>query len=284
MTLQWVVARSLFAVLIVGRRFQASHPPGTIVATDPRPSTTVADSFKTSTGDHTALSTSDWIAVSGDILVVIGFVVAYAIYRKQRFDGTVLQLDSTINVLTAVMEGMKPWGNLYFGGAGYSLQAAQGRAQDDYDAVMDKRVPQVFRVPTDPIENLVQQPWEGWLIDSDTIVRANIALWKAGIFNQFVDQQTAFLTLHMHDILGSVIDPRQRRDLARAYKTITVRMHWDGIGDDRWYPELMEAIKESSIGGPVAHLRDQSAAVTSIFGSRDSWPLSGSASPLSIPS
>ena len=116
------------------------------------------------------------------------------------------------------------------------------RAQQDDDSVMGGSHCQNFRVPTEPIASLIQQSGEGWLISGETIAAANIALWKIGIFNQLVQQQTDFNAFHLAEFSHVNLDLTRRNALAQAAWRLSVTIHQYGIGDASWYRRLMTAL------------------------------------------
>ena len=91
-------------------------------------------------------------------------------------------------------------------------------------------------------------------------VAVNVALWKIGRFNQFVEQQTDFNTLHADEILDVTLPDARRQVLATAAADISYRLHRHGIGDDGWYVDLMAAIDKELVrlrGMKRRHLRFQ---------------------------
>jgi hypothetical protein len=137
---------------------------------------------------------------------------------------------------------MSTWGDLHFGGTGYNEETARTRAQLDHDAVIHGSHSQNFRVPTEPITSLIEQSETGWLISGETIAAANVALWKVGIFNQLVQEQTDFNVLHLAEFSDMNIDTSQRHQLAEAAWKLSMSIHQHGIGDASWYRDLMGAL------------------------------------------
>ena len=183
---------------------------------------------------------SDWAFV-GDILVSIGIVVAAMVYRLQRVTLERQQIDATLAALHSVRKGMGVYGEAHFGGDGYSQEAADVRANQDYELVKKGSYYQNFRVPTEPIASLIQQR-EGWLVSRGTIEAANIALWRVGTFNQLVQQQADFNAHHLSEFNDKRLDVVQRESLAIAARNISMMIHHDAIGDAKWYHRLMAAI------------------------------------------
>ncbi len=124
-----------------------------------------------------AMNLNDYLVLIGDVLVVVGFIVTLGFYRRQRHDSTIREIDSTLDVLYAVRVGMTPWSDLHFK-TGYDERAIEDRAELDFNAVMNGSHFQNFRVPTEPLVTLIEQPGKGWRLDDETIKASNVALWQ----------------------------------------------------------------------------------------------------------
>jgi hypothetical protein len=194
------------------------------------------------------VSTSDWIAIAGDSLVFAGLLVTLVIYLFQRNASIRREINSTLELLRAVRDGITPWGNLHFN-TNYSGEVGRRRAEDDYRSVMGCWPPMNWRVPSEPLNALVQRPETGLQIEKSTIQAASIAMWKIGIFNQVVQQQTEFIALHMEEIRDEELPVKAREALARAAQRFSEMIHCDGIGDASWYSGLLAALQEN-----IAHL------------------------------
>jgi len=193
----------------------------------------------------TGLSPSvDW-AFIGDVLVLVGILVAAGVYLRQRFDSDLRQIDATLAVLHSVRRGMAEYGDMHFGGHGYDREAATTRSQIDHDCIMDGIRYQNFRVPTEPVISLIQQPEEGWFISRETLEAANIALWRIGQFNQMVQQQTDLLANSLPGITNKKLPIHQREALAEAARKISFTIHFVTIGDSGWYHQLMDSIDQN---------------------------------------
>lgn len=185
----------------------------------------------------------DWIALGGDALVAIGLSLTYVIYRRQLFDSEMQDLNSTVAALNAVRTGIaSTWGETYFGGGGYDDAAAGERANFAHKAIMDGSYAQIFRVPIEPLVSLIRQPGEGRLVSGATIEAANVALWKIGVFNQLVQQQADFNALHLACVPTEGLKDEGRQQLAQAALKISFMIHASGIGDSRWYRQLIDAL------------------------------------------
>jgi hypothetical protein len=106
---------------------------------------------------------------------------------------------------------------------------------------MDGSYYQNFRVPTEPVVSVIEQADKGW-IHRKTIEAANLALWRLGIFNQLVQQQTDFNAAHLSEFGDPSTTSAHRNTLANAAKKVSNMIHGDAIGDTRWYPNLITEI------------------------------------------
>jgi hypothetical protein len=66
-------------------------------------------------------SSVDVAAVIGDVLVfvalvvaVIGVIAAFRIYRGQQYDSDLRQIGATRSLMSAVRDGIQPWGDEHF--------------------------------------------------------------------------------------------------------------------------------------------------------------------------
>jgi hypothetical protein len=183
----------------------------------------------------------DGWAFWGALVVLVSVGVAIIIYWRQRL----VSKRRVLATLRAVRDGMikwkaeRGWGDRHFGTA-YSEPEAETRARQDFDAIMEKTYAQNFRVPTEPLAALIQRP--DALITSGTVEAVNIALWRIGVFNQLVQQQTDFNARHLAEIIHSNLPDERRRDLAEAARRISVMLHRDAIGDASWYQDLKAAL------------------------------------------
>ena len=186
------------------------------------------------------MTSGDWIALGGDLLVVVSLAVTGIVYRSQSVASRMEQVDAALAALRSVREGMSKWGDQHFGGDGYSPERAEERAQGDYDDIMRLSYYQNFRVPTEPLTSLVQYPKGGSCISRETMIATHIALWKLGIFNQLVQQQTQFNALYLSQ--AQSFSQPEREAMAKAARGISVMIHRDAIGDAGWYRNLMNSI------------------------------------------
>jgi hypothetical protein len=85
----------------------------------------------------------------GDALTLCGLVVAFALYVAQRSRERRREVDTAVSLLEAAAAGIRPWGDLYFGGDGYDEARAKKRGQEDVDAVLAGSHSQVLHVPVE---------------------------------------------------------------------------------------------------------------------------------------
>ena len=141
--------------------------------------------------------------------------------------------------------GGQGWASDYFE-KNWTGNDLRNRAKDDRHAVLRGSYSQVFEVPTEPLEALIQSPGAGDLIQSETIEAANIALFRIVRFNQLVRQQTEFYALHLAEIRDNTLPCRRRVAIARAAQTQSRMLHEYGIGEANkeygWYCKLKTAI------------------------------------------
>jgi hypothetical protein len=199
------------------------------------------------------VTTGDWLALAGDGLVVVTLVVTGLVFRADRRSARERDLDSTLAALEAAREGMVQWADVYFG-KGYDLDVAAARAQQAFNLVMGGQCDQVFPVPTVPLTALLEQPGALGLIRKETIQAVSLALWRIGIFNQLVQQQTDFNTLHYVEIHNGGISNERRRLLAEASRAMSNGLHVWGIGGASWYQRL-----KAELDANVGYLRALSA-------------------------
>lgn len=179
----------------------------------------------------------------GDVLTLTGLGLAVLLYVAQRWVERARVVDSAIAVLNAVHDGIRPWGDLYFGGP-YDDEAVKRRARVDYEAVMKKGYNQVFQVPSEPLVALISHPSAGGLIGKKTIERASVSLWQMGLFNQLVRQQTEFYARFLPEISDENLASDRREALANAAGSISHMLH-GRIGDASWYAEMVAALEEN---------------------------------------
>jgi hypothetical protein len=170
--------------------------------------------------------------------------LAICVYRSQQVEVENLQIDETLGFLRGIWDGMRPWGDLHFNQE-YSHQQAVERAEKDRQSIREGVYQINYRVPTEPLENLIHYSASGVLLDRDVIIRANEALRRVGIFNQLVQQQTDFLAAHLPEVYDPTLDPVKRNALADTAGAISQIIHEAAIGDGAWYRDLMEAIEHT---------------------------------------
>jgi hypothetical protein len=130
-----------------------------------------------------------------------------------------------------------PWGDKYFG-CPYSDSDVAAHARVAYVAISERRYSQVFVVPTEPLATLLGSAAAGRWISEQTVEAANVALWRIGVFNQLVDQQTDFNSRHLAEFRDDKLSPPRREVLAKSAEALSRMLHGEGIGDAEWYQEL----------------------------------------------
>jgi len=200
------------------------------------------------------MTEGDWIELAGDIVVFVALALTATIWVAQHSGTIRREINSTLELLRAVQDGVREWGDKYFD-ADYSGDNGTQRAHGDYELIMQGRDPASnFRVPTESFVVLVQQPETGLLIERRTIQAANVALERIGSFNQYVQQQTDFLALHMAEIKDPSLPLEKREPIAWAAERISQMIHSDGIRNGAWYKEFFDALEEN-IGNLEERLR-----------------------------
>jgi hypothetical protein len=192
----------------------------------------------------------------GIVLALVGLVLAWVIYRLERLAARHRDIDAALATLRAVRRGMvgrdeEPgWGELYFQTiwAGDRLKEQAGKASA---AVLDGAtspvpVVQTYVAPTEPVRLLASAPHAGDLIANRTLSIANLALWQIHVFNQLVDAQTNWLTIHAQEIADPDTTPERRALLAKTARSLSWWLHARGVGEANaiggWYRRLKEAV------------------------------------------
>jgi len=219
--------------------------------------------------DDARVTAGDDLALAGDVLVLVGLLVTWVVYRKARDDAAQRDREAALGSLLGVWATMTestspagtppsdrehgaptPWGELYFGG-GYTEESARARAQQDYDAISKRSYAQVFEVPTEPLAALVASPFAGTLIGNETIEAAQVALWQIGVFNQLVRQQTDLNSRHLAEIADPELPESRRHAVAQGAWWVSFMLHASAIGDARWYARLKGELAQN-----ISLLRD----------------------------
>lgn len=189
-------------------------------------------------------------------LIALAFVVAWSTFRIERAAAWRSELAHAQAVLAAVRRGLvlgmpslgeeyQGWGRLYF------ARSATGATALDAGAAARRLVErgtsyQAYRVPVAPLERLATARGAGTLVSEETVLAANLALWRLGIFNHLVEKQTAFNVAHAVEIANDATASDRRRAISVAAAGIATALHLDGIGraadDGGWYRRLTEAM------------------------------------------
>lgn len=183
------------------------------------------------------------------VLPWVGFATAVLIYRMQRAASRRRDVHAAFTLLLGVKYGMtEGWGTWFFSNV-WSGEALQKRAHQDYDAILQKNYAQVFPVPTQTVAAVLTSPSAGDLMSAQMIEAANLALYRMGVFNQLVAQQTAFNARYLAEIRDDTLLPERRTALAMAAFSISHMLHGTGIGDANapggWYRNLTDAVEQN---------------------------------------
>jgi hypothetical protein len=191
------------------------------------------------------------VAFVSTALTAFAIVVAWAIFRLERFASRRRDIAGARAVLAAVQRGMieglpgdpqSAWGEAYFAEV-YDFATAVARAKEAGAAVTNRRAwESVFSVPTEPLAVLATSSTD--LISSETIFAANVALWRVRVFNQLVRVQDDFNARHASEFVQG--DPPRLAALADATRELSFGLHFHGIGqagtDEGWYGRLKRAV------------------------------------------
>jgi hypothetical protein len=189
-------------------------------------------------------------------LLAVAFVVAWLTFRIERAAVRRREIASAQAVLTAVRRGLvlgmpslgeeyQGWGRLYFARSASGATALQAGA-DAQRLVERGGSYQAYRVPLAPLERLATARGAGTLVSEETVLAANLALWRVGVFNHLVDKQTSFNVAHAVEIADDATPSDRRRAISVAAAGIATALHLDGVGraadDNGWYRRLTEAV------------------------------------------
>ena len=183
------------------------------------------------------------------VLPWVGLATAVLIYRMQRAASRRRDVHAAFTLLLGVKYGMtEGWGTWFFSNV-WLGEDLQKRAQQDCDAILEKHYAQVFPVPTQTVAAVLTSPSAGDLMNAQMIEAANLALYRIGVFNQLVAQQTDFNTRHLPEIRDDTLLPERRKALAMAAFSISHMLHGTGIGNANapgcWYRDLTDAVEQN---------------------------------------
>ena len=187
------------------------------------------------------MTTGDWLALGGDLLVTISLVVTLFVFLAQKASDAESLRQSALAVLEGAREGIDEWAGRHFG-IDYSGEKGDHRAANDYDMVIGRNYQQYFPVPPEPLVNIIEQPDEGRYIAVATIKAVNVALWRVSHFNMAVNQNANFVARHASEILGDSTSPEQREAIAWRARSISKGIFKGAIGDGKWYSDLIAAL------------------------------------------
>ena len=202
------------------------------------------------------------LVLIGDVVVIVGVFVAYWIYHKQDRRADIQRQKSTLAHLEGVRDALRDWHDNFFN-TPYKGQAADDRAELDFNLVMRGGYMTNYRVATEPVASLIRPAAGIEPYSRKTVRAANIALSRMTVFNQLVQQQTDFVAFNtvelrrlsrqqpvtLHSLLAALDSPPMpdddpRRPIAEAARSISSQLH--GVIDDAsWYLELRAALDEN---------------------------------------
>ena len=183
-------------------------------------------------------------------LIAVAFVVAWLTFRLERASARRREIAAAQAVLVAVRRGLvlgmpglgeeyQGWGRLYFAKtvSGATALEAGSTARELVERGSSY---QAYRVPVAPLERLAAAHGAGTLVSEETVLAANLALWRVGVFNHLVEKQTSFNVAHAAEIADGRTPSERRRAISLAAGGITTALHLDGIGraadEGGWYP------------------------------------------------
>ena len=178
----------------------------------------------------------------GDLLVIVGFGVAWWIYKNQDKASAIQRQKSTLAHLKGVKAAMEEWHDNFFT-TSYEGTAAQDRSESDFNMVMRGTYIQNYRVPTEPVSSLIEPAGDIWPYSTETVRAANVALARMTVFNQLVQQQTDFNLRHAAELRR--LDEEERKPVALAARRISEDLHGGAIADASWYHELKKALEDN---------------------------------------
>lgn len=189
-------------------------------------------------------------------LIAIAFLVAWLTFRIERSSARRREIASVQAVLAAVRRGLvlgmpglgeeyQGWGRLYFAKSASGATALQAGSAAQRLVERGSSY-QAYRVPVAPLERLATSRAAGTLVSEETVVAANLALWRLGVFNHIVDKQTSFNVAHAAEIADGTTPTDRRHAISIAAGGITTALHLDGIGraadEGGWYRRLTDAV------------------------------------------
>jgi hypothetical protein len=221
-------------------------------------------------------------ALVGLFLTSAAIALAWLLYRLDRMHARHRDLDGALAVVRGVKRGMVErvdgdvgWAEHYFATV-YTGDPGDPeldkRLEEAWASVVERRSPmQVFPVPLAPLQLLVSSPD---LVSDETVFIANVALWRIGVFNQYVRIQEDFNARLAPEIHDPHLDEDRRKAIGHAAVWIAEQMHVYGIGranvGGAWYARLKRALDED-----IARLTaDRSKGFLEYSGSRR-WFLVG---------
>jgi hypothetical protein len=163
-------------------------------------------------------------ALVGLFLTSAAIALAWLLYRLDRMHARHRDLDGALAVVRGVKRGMVErvdgdvgWAEHYFATV-YTGDPGDPeldkRLEEAWASVVERRSPmQVFPVPLAPLQLLVSSPD---LVSDETVFIANVALWRIGVFNQYVRIQEDFNARLAPEIHDPHLDEDRRKAIGHA--------------------------------------------------------------------
>jgi hypothetical protein len=193
----------------------------------------------------------DSAVTEGDALALLSVTVAFALYRLDVLRARAGVIEAAIATLAAVQQAMvgteeEPgWGSYYFKNRWTAARCVEvGKYYNGL--IRDRKYEQVLVVPAEPLAALAATPVAGDLFSKETVYAANLGLWRVGVFNQLVGQQTSMIAAALPEIHDRRTRRSRRAALGAAIGAQAVMLHRDGVGEadepDGWYYRLRTAL------------------------------------------
>lgn len=173
-------------------------------------------------------------------LTVTAIALAWLAFRLERRAARERDIAEATGTLRAAWHGIvemrEPlfgvitgWGQIFFSEDWEGMRLLR-RVAGTRRSIRNRVPDQIFVVPTEPLERLASTRPSPGLISEATVSAANFALWRARVFNQLVQKQTAWNVQHSAEVVDPETDPQRRRALADAAARISLEIHRFGVG------------------------------------------------------
>ncbi|MEP6909517.1 MAG: hypothetical protein ABI896_03685 [Actinomycetota bacterium] len=189
------------------------------------------------------------------LLGTLALALAWLTFRIERFGARQREIQSARALLIAVNEAlvsrgkgeeMHPgWGETYFGLVYTPERIEEAGERARHQAQMGV-FDQVFVVPTEPLEKLATTDRVPDLISIETVSAANFGLWRVGVFNQLVLQQTVFNAVTHLELRDAETTDDRKKAIGQSAKHISQTLHLYGVAGAAapagWYSRLKNGI------------------------------------------